>query len=154
MHVYFYLLSFKTKSGHFLHSLQLSSQVHVFLYYTFVLLLPCQDLQNRAYIHTNTEQWTELKNKMAVIPHPQQCLDHRPYSPDLALLDYHLSPGPKKNWKVAIFQPTQRSFLQRRPGLDGQPSGVPPPCENYSNRLRSVLSFVGSVLNKSQVWLL
>ena len=29
-----------------------------------------------------------------------------------------------------------------------------PPCENYSNRLRSVLSFVGSVLNKSQVWLL
>jgi len=26
-----------------------------------------------------------------------QCLDHPPYSPDLALLDYHLFPGLKNN---------------------------------------------------------
>jgi len=61
----------------------------------------------------------------------------------------------KKNWKVAIFQPTRRSFLQRRPGWMDNLLGSPPSsCESYSNRLRSVLSFVGSMLNKSQVWLL
>ena len=152
--MYFYLLSFKSKSGHFLHSLQLSYQVHVFLYYTFVLLLPCQDLQNRAYIHTNTEQWTELKNKMAVIPHPQQCLDHPPYSPDLALLDYHLSPGPKKIESSQFF--SQRGGHSCSGDLVGWTTfwGPPSSCESYSNRLRSVLSFVGSMLNKSQVWLL
>jgi hypothetical protein len=28
-----------------------------------------------------------------------QCLDHPTYSPDLALSDYHLFPGLKKQWK-------------------------------------------------------
>jgi len=45
-----------------------------------------------------------------------QCLDHPPYSPDLAPSDYHLFPGLKTNWKVAIFRPTRRSLLPRRPG--------------------------------------
>ena len=46
-----------------------------------------------------------------------QCIDHPPYSPDLATSDYHLFPGLKKNnWKVAIFRPTQRPLLSRRPG--------------------------------------
>ena len=45
-----------------------------------------------------------------------QCLDQPPYSPDLASLDYHLFPVLKNNWKVAIFFPTRRSFLPRRPG--------------------------------------
>jgi histone-lysine N-methyltransferase SETMAR len=44
-----------------------------------------------------------------------QCLDYPPYSPDLAPSDYHLFPGLKNNWKVAIFRPTQ-SLLPRRPG--------------------------------------
>ena len=48
-----------------------------------------------------------------------QCLDHPPYSPDLAPSDYHLFPGlkKKKKRKVAIFRPTRRSLLlPRRPG--------------------------------------
>ena len=45
-----------------------------------------------------------------------QYLEHPPYSPDLAPSDYHLFPGLKNNWKVAIFRPTRRSLLQRRPG--------------------------------------
>jgi len=32
-----------------------------------------------------------------------QCLDHQPYSPDLAPSDCHLFPGLKKQLKVAIF---------------------------------------------------
>jgi hypothetical protein len=45
-----------------------------------------------------------------------QCLDHLPFSPDLALSDYHLFPGLKNNWNVAIFHPTQRPLLPRRSG--------------------------------------
>jgi len=47
-----------------------------------------------------------------------QCLDHPPYSPGLAPSDYHLFPGLKKknNWNFAIFRPTRRPLLPRRPG--------------------------------------
>jgi len=38
-----------------------------------------------------------------------QCLDHPPYSSDLAPSDYHLFYGLKKQLKVAIFLPTRRS---------------------------------------------
>ena len=31
-----------------------------------------------------------------------QCLDHPPYSPDLAPSDYHLFPGLKKNYKYSF----------------------------------------------------
>jgi hypothetical protein len=44
------------------------------------------------------------------------CLDHPPYSPDLAPSDYHLFSGLKNNWKFANFRPTRRSLLLRRPG--------------------------------------
>ena len=44
-----------------------------------------------------------------------QCLDHPPYSPDLAPLDYHLFPGLKKQLKGCHFRPTQRSLLPQRP---------------------------------------
>jgi len=45
-----------------------------------------------------------------------QCLDHPPYSPDQPPSHYHLFPGLKKNWKVAILRPKRRSLLLRRPG--------------------------------------
>jgi hypothetical protein len=46
-----------------------------------------------------------------------QCLDHPPYSPDLAPSDYHLIPGPKKTIEsTPIFRPTRRSLLPRRLG--------------------------------------
>ena len=41
-----------------------------------------------------------------------QCLDHRPYSADLALSDYHLFPGLKK--QLIFCQ--RRSLLPQRPG--------------------------------------
>jgi hypothetical protein len=45
-----------------------------------------------------------------------QCLDHSPYSPDLAPSDYHLIPGLKNNRNAPIFRTTRRSLLPRRPG--------------------------------------
>jgi len=85
-----------------------------------------------------------------------QCLDHQPYSKDLPPSDYHLFPGLKKNnWKVAIFWPTQRSLLPRWLGWTNNFFILfyfLLAWKSYSNGLRSVLSFVGSILNKSRVW--
>ena len=81
------------------------------------------------------------------------CLDHPPYSPDLAPSDYHLFPGLKNNWKVAIFHPTWRSLLPCRPGwMDDLLNFFLRGLQKLEQGLRSVLSFVGSMLNKSQVW--
>ena len=79
-----------------------------------------------------------------------QRLDHPPYSPDLAPSDYRLFLGLKNDWKVAIFRPTRRSLLPRRPGwTDNLLIFFWVACKSYSN---GVLSFVGSMLNKSRVW--
>jgi len=60
-----------------------------------------------------------------------------------------------KNWKFPIFLPTRRLLLPRRPGwtdnfLDFFFFWVA--CKIWINELRSVLSYVGSMLNKSRVW--
>ena len=57
--------------------------------------------------------WNPEKTGLPGLP----CLDHPPSSPDQAPWDYHLFPGLKKsNWMDAIFRPTRRSLLPRRPG--------------------------------------
>ena len=59
----------------------------------------------------------------------------------------------KNNWKVANFRPMRMSLLPRRPGwTDNILNCFWVACKSYSNGLRSVLSFVGSMLNKSRVW--
>ena len=80
-----------------------------------------------------------------------QCLDHPPYSPGLTPSDYHLFPGPKKQLKGHHFRLT-RSLLPWRPGwTDIFLNFLKWLAKVKSNGLRSVLSFVGSVLNKSRV---
>jgi histone-lysine N-methyltransferase SETMAR len=54
-------------------------------------------LHNNALAH-----WAlETHSKLARLGF--QCLDHPPYSPDLALLDYHLLPGLNKQLKGRNF---------------------------------------------------
>ena len=68
-----------------------------------------------------------------------------------------LSPVPwteKNNWKVAIFRPMRRSLLPWRPGWTDNFLIFFIGLQSQSKGLRSVLSFVGSMLNKSRVWLL
>ena len=61
----------------------------------------------------------------------------------------------KNSWKVTIFHPTRRSWLLRTPGwTDNLLNFFLSGFKSYSNMPRSVLSFVGSILDKSQVWLL
>ena len=51
-----------------------------------------------------------------------QCLDHPPYFPDLALSDYHLFPGLKKQLKVRHFSSDTEVIAAAENWLDGQPS--------------------------------
>ncbi len=82
-----------------------------------------------------------------------QCLDHPPYSPDLAPSDYHLFPRLKKQLKVRHSSSDAEVITAAETWLDGQQSefflsGL----QKLEQRVRSVLSIVGSALNKSQVW--
>jgi len=80
-----------------------------------------------------------------------QCLDHPPYSPDLAPSDYHLFPELKKQLKGHHFLFDVVVIAAMETWLDGQPPSffLDLACKTWSNRLRSELSFVGSMLNKS-----
>jgi len=49
-----------------------------------------------------------------------QCLDHPPYSPDLAPSDYHLFPGLKKELKVRHFSSDAEVIAAAEIWLDGQ----------------------------------
>jgi len=51
-----------------------------------------------------------------------QCLDHPPYSLDLALLDYHLFPGLKKQLKGSHFSSDTEVIAAAETSLDKQPS--------------------------------
>ena len=50
-----------------------------------------------------------------------QCLDHPPYSPDLAPSDYHLFPGLKKQFKGRHFSSDAEVIAAAETWLDGQP---------------------------------
>jgi len=51
-----------------------------------------------------------------------QCLDHPPYSPDLAPSDYYLFPGLKKQLKGHHFSSDADVTAAAETWLDGQPS--------------------------------
>ena len=68
------------------------------------------------FLHENAPAHLALATQKKLTYLDFQCLDHPPYSLDMAPSDYHLFPGLKNNRKVAIFRPTQRSLLPRGPG--------------------------------------
>jgi len=70
------------------------------------------------FLHDNAPAHRALATQKKLAYLGFQCLDHPPYSLDLTPSDYHLFSGlkTKNNWKVAIFRPTRRSLLPRRPG--------------------------------------
>ena len=78
------------------------------------------------FLHSNAPAHQALATQKKLAYVGFQCLDHPPYSPDLALLDYHLSPGPKKKLKGHHFSANAEVIPAAETLLDGQPSGVPP----------------------------
>ena len=74
------------------------------------------------FLHNNaTAHWAlATQKKLAYLGF--QCLDHPPYSPDLALLEYHLFPGLKKQMKGRHFSSDVEVIAAADIWLDGQPS--------------------------------
>ena len=73
-------------------------------------------------MHDNTPAHRALavRKKLAYLGF--HCLDHPPYSPDLAPSDYHLFPGLKKKWKFRHFSSDAEVIFAAESWLDGQPS--------------------------------
>jgi len=101
-------------------------------------------------LHDNAPaHWTlATQKKLAYLGF--QCLDHPPYSPDLAPSDYHLFPGLKKQLKVCHFSSDAEVVAAAETWWDGQIflKGL----QKLEQGVKSVFSFVGSMLNKSRVW--
>jgi len=75
------------------------------------------------FLHDNAPAHPALatQNKLAYLGF--QCLDHPPYSPDLAPSDYHLFPGLKKQLKGRHFSSDAEVITAAETWLDGQISG-------------------------------
>ena len=74
------------------------------------------------FLHDNAPAHRALATQRKLTYLSFQCLDHSPYSPDLALSDYHLFPGLKKQLKVRHFSSDAEVIAAAETWLDGQPS--------------------------------
>jgi len=59
------------------------------------------------FLHENAQAYRAHATQKKLAYLGFQCLDHPPYSPDLASSNYHLFPGLKKQFKSRHFLPTQ-----------------------------------------------
>jgi len=94
-------------------------------YYSF-LLVQLKDILKKKrrgkftkvvlFLHDNAPAHRALATQKKLAYLGIQYLDHPPYPPDLVPSDYHLFPVVKKQLKVAIFRPSRKSLLPRRPG--------------------------------------
>ena len=61
--------------------------------------MPREGHQRVLFLHDNAPAHRALASQKKLAYLDFQCLDHPPYSPDLAPSDYHLLPGLKKQLK-------------------------------------------------------
>ena len=74
------------------------------------------------FMHDNAPAHRALATQKKLAYLGFQCLDHSPYSLDLALLDYHLFPRLKKQLKGCHFSSDMEVIAAAETWLDGQPS--------------------------------
>jgi len=72
------------------------------------------------FFHDNAPAHRALATQKKLAYLGFQCLDHPPYSPDLAPSDYHLFPGLKKQLKVRHFSSDAEVIVAVETLLDGQ----------------------------------
>ena len=72
------------------------------------------------FLHDNVPSHRVLATQKKLAYLGFQCLDHPPYSPDLAPSDYHLFPGPKKQLKGNHFSSDAKVISAAETWLDGQ----------------------------------
>ena len=74
------------------------------------------------FLHDNVQPHRALATQKKLVYLGFQCLDHPPYSRDLAPSVYHLFPGLKKQLKVRHFSYDAEVIAAAETWLDGQPS--------------------------------
>jgi len=74
------------------------------------------------FLHDNAPAHRALATQKKLVYLGFQCLDHPPYSPDLAPSDYQLFPGLKKQLKGRHFSSDAEVIAAAETWLDGQPS--------------------------------
>jgi len=74
------------------------------------------------FLHDNAPAHRTLATQRKLAYLGFRCLDHPPYSLDLAPLDYHLFPGLKKQLKGRHFSSDAEVIAAMDTWLDGQPS--------------------------------
>jgi hypothetical protein len=86
----------------------------------FEIKMPRECHQGGLVLHNNAPaQWVlATQNKLANLGF--QYLDHSHYSPDLAPLDHHMFPGPKKQLKGRHFSFDTKAIAAVETWLDGQ----------------------------------
>jgi len=72
------------------------------------------------FLHDNALAHRALATQKRLVYLGFQCLRHPPYSPDLALSDYHLFCGPKKQLKGRHFSSNVEVMAATETWLDGQ----------------------------------
>jgi len=72
------------------------------------------------FLHENAPAHRELATQKKLSSLGFQCLDHPPYSPDLAPSDYHLFSGLKKQLKGRHFSSDAEIIAAAETWLDGQ----------------------------------
>ena len=97
-------------------------------YYSFLLVKLKDILKERTQRvghqggHDNAPAHQALATQKKLAYLGFQCLDHPPYSPDLAPSDYHLFPGLKKQLKGRHFSSDAEVIAAAETWLDGQHS--------------------------------
>jgi len=74
------------------------------------------------FLHDNALAHRALATQKKLAHLGFRCLDHPPYSPDLAPSNYHLFPGLKKQLKGCHFSSDSEGIAAAETRLDGQPS--------------------------------
>ena len=74
------------------------------------------------FLHDNAPAHRALATQKKLAYLGFQCLDHPPYSPDLAPTVYRLFPGMRKQLKGRHFSSDAEVIASAETGFDGQPS--------------------------------
>jgi len=88
-----------------------------------ILKEKCRGKANKGvlFLHNNAPAHLAFATQKKLAYLDFQCLDHPPYSLDLALSDYHLFPGLKKQLKGCHFSSDAEVIAAVETWLDGQP---------------------------------
>jgi len=108
--------------------------------------------QGVLFLHENAPAHRALATQKKLAYVGFQCLDHHPILRIWPRRTTTSSLDWRNNWNVAIFRPTRKSLLPRRPVWTDNLLNFFEWLAKVRARLRIVLRFVGSMLNKSRVW--